>query len=91
MSGRSRPTTTAINLLLLERMYGDELIPHLFRRRILPSDLSGDKAFGDVSRFQIKMAVNRADLAGDVEARDRSFHRFQDALIDVVLGACHPA
>ena len=33
------------------------------------------------------MTVDRADLAGDVEARDRFFHRVEDALLDVVLRA----
>jgi hypothetical protein len=33
------------------------------------------------------MPVDRANLAGDVEARDRFFHRIEDALFDVVLGA----
>jgi hypothetical protein len=33
------------------------------------------------------MPVDRADLAGDVEARDRFFHRVENALIDVVLRA----
>jgi hypothetical protein len=33
------------------------------------------------------MAVDRADLAGDVEARDRLFHRVEHALFYVMLGA----
>lgn len=57
------------------------LIPRLFRRRILPSDFSGDEALGDVSRFHVKMAVDGADLAGDVEAGDWLFHWVEDALL----------
>jgi len=49
------------------------LSPCFFRRRILPSNFPRDEALGDVSRFQIKMSVDRADLAGYVEARDRFF------------------
>ena len=33
------------------------------------------------------MAVNRTDLAGDVEPRDRSFHRVEHALLHVVFRA----
>src|SRR3972149_11043472 len=33
------------------------------------------------------MAVDRADLSGDVEARDRFFHRVEDALPDIMLRA----
>ena len=33
------------------------------------------------------MAVDRADLAGDVEARNRFFHRIQYSLLDIVLWA----
>jgi len=32
------------------------------------------------------MSVDRADLAGDIESRDRLLHRIEDALLDVVLG-----
>ena len=68
-----------------------KLTPRLFRRGVLPGDFSGDEAFGDVSPFHVKMAVDRADLAGDVEVRDRLFHRVEHALFGVSLGACRPA
>ena len=63
------------------------LLPCPFRRGVLPGDFSCDEALGDVSRFQIEMAVDRADLAGDVKARDRSLHRVEHALVDIVFGA----
>jgi len=53
----------------------------------LPGDFPGDEALGDVSRFHIKMAVDRADLAGDVEAWNRLFHRVEHPLFYVMLGA----
>ena len=62
------------------------LVPSLFRHSVLPGDFSRDETSRDVSRFQIKVAVDRADFAGDVEARDRFFHRIEHALFDVVLG-----
>ncbi len=63
------------------------LFPTLFRSRVLTCNLAGDKTFGDVSCFQIKMTADRADLAGDVEARDRFFHWVEHVLLDVVLRA----
>jgi len=65
-----------------------QLTPRLLRRGVLAGDLARYKALGDVSRCQIKMAVGRADLAGDVEAWDRLFHRIEHALFGVSLGAC---
>jgi len=56
------------------------LTPSLFHHRILPRDLTRDKALGDVAGFQIKVSIDRADLAGDAEARDRFFLRIQRAL-----------
>ena len=70
---------------------GGKLTPRRFRRGILPGDFSGDEAFGDAFRFQIEMAVDRTDLGGGVEARDRLFHRVEHALFGVSLGACRPA
>ena len=62
------------------------LAPSHFRRSVLPGDFSRDEAFRDIPGLQIEMPVDRADLAGDVEARDRFFHRVEHALLDVVLG-----
>src|SRR5678815_982294 len=67
--------------------YDTFLTQRRFRRRVLPGDFSSDETFRDVARFQIEMAVDRADLAGNVEARDRPFHRIEDALVDVMFGA----
>jgi hypothetical protein len=63
-----------------------KLNPWLFRRGVLPGDFSSHETFSDISRFQVEMPVDRADLSGDVEARNRFFHRVEDALLDVVLG-----
>jgi hypothetical protein len=64
-----------------------KLNPWLFGRGVLPGDFSSHETFGDIFRFQIEMPVDRADFAGDVEARDRFFHRIEGALLDVVLRA----
>ena len=63
------------------------LFPILFRRRVLPGDFARYEAFRDVSCFQVKMSVNRADFAGDIKPRNRFLHRIKDALFDVVLGS----
>ena len=64
-----------------------ELAPSLFRRRILPCNLTRHEALRDVAGFQMKMTVDRADFAGDVKSGDRLFHRVEHALLDVVLRA----
>ena len=70
---------------VLRRVYRHSA-PRSFPRSVLPGDLAGDEALRDVACFQIEMAIDRADLTGDVEARDRLFHRVEHALLDVVLG-----
>lgn len=53
----------------------------------MPGDFDCDEALGDVSRFHVKMVVDRADLAGDGKAQDRLFYRVEHTLFDIALGA----
>src|SRR5580765_7506337 len=61
------------------------LVPWQFLRRVLSGNFSCDKTLCDVSRFQIEMAIDRTDLAGHVETRDRLLHGIQHSLLNVVL------
>ena len=65
--------------------FAQNIIPTPFPPRRSARHFSRHEAFRDVSGFQIKMSVDRADLSGDVKPRDRFLHRIEDALLNVVL------
>src|SRR6266550_3449750 len=79
--------THTVNLRRVHHWSPRAFFPSRFRSDILPGNFTSDKALSDISRFQVQMTVDRTDLAGDVEARDRLFHRVEHALLDVVFGA----
>jgi hypothetical protein len=67
------------------------LIPWRLLRSVLPSNLPGDKAFGNIPGLQIEMAIDGADLARHVETGDWFLHGRIGILNELFYGRSHIA